>query len=36
VGEFGWEIDNLAVQGITNLPFPALVADQGQCRGVPK
>jgi hypothetical protein len=35
-GDIGWEIDNLAFQGITNLPFPALVEDQSRCRGVPK
>ena len=35
-GDFGWEIDNLAFQGITNLPFSAFVEDRSRCRGVPK
>jgi hypothetical protein len=35
-GDIGWEIDNLSFQGITNLPFPALVEDRSRCRGVPK
>jgi hypothetical protein len=34
--DIGWELDNLAFQGITNLPFPAFIADQNRCRGVPK
>ena len=32
----GWAIDNVSVQGITNLPFSALVEDRAKCRGVPK
>jgi hypothetical protein len=36
VGDFGWEIDNIAVQGITNLPFSEFVTDRSRCRGVPK
>ncbi len=28
-----WEIDDMAFTGITNTPFPALVADRGRCRG---
>jgi hypothetical protein len=27
----GWQIDDVAVNGITNLPFHALVADRGLC-----
>ena len=34
--DVGWVIDNVAVQGITNLPFSALVEDRARCRGVPK
>jgi hypothetical protein len=34
--DIGWELDNLAFQGITNLPFSSFVADQSRCRGVPK
>jgi hypothetical protein len=33
--DFGWELDNLMFQGITNLPFSQFVADRSQCR-VPK
>lgn len=32
VGDEGWELDNLAFQGITNAPFPALVAETAVCR----
>lgn len=32
VGDFGWELDNLAFQGITNTPFPTLVPDSTVCR----
>jgi hypothetical protein len=28
-----WEIDDIAFTGITNNPFPAVVADRGRCRG---
>jgi hypothetical protein len=34
--DFGWEIDNIAFQGISNLPFSQFVADRSRCRGVPK
>ena len=34
--DIGWELDNLAFQGITNSPFAVFVADQSRCRGVPK
>jgi large repetitive protein len=34
--DFGWEIDNIAFQGITNLPFSQYIADLSECRGVPK
>jgi hypothetical protein len=34
--DIGWAIDNVSVQGITNLPFSALVEDRAKCRGVPK
>jgi hypothetical protein len=30
-GDYGWEIDNIAVSGITNKPFAGLVDDQGVC-----
>lgn len=32
VGDFGWELDNLSFQGITNTPFSTLVADGPSCR----
>jgi hypothetical protein len=32
-GAGGWTIDNVAVTGITNTPFPALVANTGSCNG---
>jgi hypothetical protein len=31
VGAPGWEVDNLSFNNITNLPFPALVADRHLC-----
>jgi hypothetical protein len=31
-GDYGWELDNISVQGTTNMPFPALVEDTGICR----
>jgi hypothetical protein len=34
--DIGWEIDNIGFQGITNLPFSSLIADQSRCRGIPK
>jgi len=34
--DIGWQLDNLAFQGITNLPFPSFVPDLSRCRGVPK
>jgi hypothetical protein len=32
LGDEGWELDNLAFQGITNTPFPALVPETAVCR----
>jgi large repetitive protein len=32
VGDFGWALDNLSFQGITNTPFSTLVADGPSCR----
>jgi hypothetical protein len=32
VGDYGWELDNLEFQGITNTPFASLVGDQTVCR----
>ena len=32
VADMGWEIDNIAASGITNLPFTALVADTTVCK----
>ena len=34
-GGFGWEIDNLVFQGITNTPFPVVVDDTSTCEGTP-
>jgi fungalysin metallopeptidase (M36)/PA domain-containing protein/fungalysin/thermolysin propeptide len=34
--DIGWEIDNIAFQGITNQPFAQFIADLAKCRGVPK
>ena len=34
--DYGWEIDNIAIQGITNLPFSEFIADLSTCRGIPK
>jgi hypothetical protein len=31
-GDFGWEIDNVNVQGITNTPFPQFTANLVACR----
>lgn len=31
VGAVGWNIDNIAVTGITNTPFPILTAETGTC-----
>jgi hypothetical protein len=30
-GDYGWEIDNIAVSGITNTPFSGLVPDMSVC-----
>lgn len=30
-GDFGWEIDDVAFQGIVGTPFPAVVDDAGSC-----
>ncbi|RLB62919.1 MAG: hypothetical protein DRI90_08010 [Deltaproteobacteria bacterium] len=35
VGAPGWTIDNIALQGINNLPFGALWADTGTCQQAP-
>jgi MYXO-CTERM domain-containing protein len=32
---WGWEIDNLKLEGLTNLPFTALVPRGASCTGVP-
>lgn len=32
-GDYGWELNNLSFQGITNTPFSALVAETTVCRG---
>jgi len=32
VGDFGWQLDNLSFEGITNTPFATLVADATPCR----
>ncbi|MEW5737675.1 MAG: myxosortase-dependent M36 family metallopeptidase [Myxococcota bacterium] len=29
--DVGWEVDDVVFTGITNTPFPSLVADRGQC-----
>ncbi|HLM76627.1 MAG TPA: PKD domain-containing protein, partial [Polyangiaceae bacterium] len=34
-GTPGWEIDNFAVQGISNTPFPTVIADATTCEGAP-
>ncbi|AUX41799.1 hypothetical protein SOCE26_032240 [Sorangium cellulosum] len=34
-GDFGWEIDDIEVRGITNTPFGALVPDEGRCGDTP-
>ncbi len=31
IGLVGWNIDDIAVSGITNLPFPSLVAEPSSC-----
>jgi hypothetical protein len=31
VGGLGWELDSIGFTGITNTPFPTLVADRGLC-----
>ncbi len=31
VGSVGWDVDNLVFNGITNTPFPVLVAEQNAC-----
>jgi hypothetical protein len=31
IGATGWNIDNIAVSGITNKPFPVLAAETGTC-----
>ena len=34
--DYGWEIDNIAFQGITNKPFAQFITDLAKCRGIPK
>ena len=34
-GQFGWDIDNVVVQGITNTPFTAIVGDATNCEHAP-
>lgn len=36
LSHIGWEIDNIAFQGITDTPFAEFIADLAKCRGVPK
>src|SRR5262249_32112902 len=33
-GDLGWEIDNIALTGITNTPFVSLIPDRRQCHAV--
>jgi hypothetical protein len=34
-GDFGWQIDDIKVSGITNTPFPVVVKDVADCNGIP-
>ena len=34
-GDFGWQIDDIKVSGITNTPFPVVVKDVAECNGIP-
>ncbi|MBK9259751.1 MAG: M36 family metallopeptidase [Polyangiaceae bacterium] len=34
-GETGWDIDEIAVQGATNKPFPSIVPNATNCAGLP-
>lgn len=34
-GAPGWDIDNMSVQSAMNTPFSAVIADDGECNGVP-
>lgn len=34
-GAEGWDIDEVAIQGATNKPFPSIVVNQSGCAGVP-
>ncbi|APR80050.1 Chitinase [Minicystis rosea] len=34
-GDFGWDIDDIAITGIDDTPFPTVVADQGTCGTMP-
>jgi large repetitive protein len=34
-GDYGWDVDNIAVTGASNLPFPLIVPDAGDCTDVP-
>jgi large repetitive protein len=33
--DFGWDVDNVKVEGATNTPFPIVVPDVGECAGLP-
>jgi MYXO-CTERM domain-containing protein len=35
VGDYGWDIDDIAVTGIDNLPFVGLVPEEGTCQVPP-
>jgi hypothetical protein len=35
VGDVGWQIDDIAFQGITNMPFASLVPNQTACNTMP-
>lgn len=34
-GEAGWDIDEVAVKGATNTPFPSIVPNENSCAGAP-
>jgi large repetitive protein len=33
--DYGWDVDNLKVEGALNTPFPLIVPDAGECAGLP-
>ncbi len=35
-GDFGWDIDDVVIEGITNTPFTAIVGDTTNCEHAPK